>query len=32
MQAVASYLDLCQLEQDTALEAVMVSDNEEWID
>ena len=31
-QAVATYLDLNELERDVALEAAMLSDNEEWVD
>ena len=30
--AVTKYLDLTELEKDVALEAAMLSDQEEWID
>lgn len=31
-RAVTKYLDLTELEKDVALEAAMLSDQEEWID
>jgi hypothetical protein len=30
--AVVRYLDQCELEQDVALEAAILSEDEEWVD